>query len=137
MCCGSPVQSFSTLPWSFVKRRLRRRFMRYFTATFLCSCPSTSIFSEPVSIVNPLFATVSLSFNRAREICKYACQQLRRPFVKQSEFISELPVRGGFLSGALREEVPEGSQKFEVCPRPRKVAPDGQVLEQPRLIALL
>src|SRR5437870_12863928 len=30
--------------------------MRYFTATFLCSCPSTSIFSEPVSIVKPRFA---------------------------------------------------------------------------------
>src|SRR5437870_6598951 len=43
--------------------------MRYFTATFLCSCPSTSIFSEPVSIVKPRFAIFpSLAPSGAPEI---------------------------------------------------------------------
>src|SRR5712691_2791488 len=54
-----------------------------------------------------------------------------------SQLHREFPVRSGFLSAAFREDVPEGSQKFEVCPWPRKVAPPGQILEQPRLVTLL
>src|SRR6185503_16134769 len=49
---GRSVHNFSTFSGFFVIKSDLRLFIRYFTATFLCTWPSTGICSFPVSIVN-------------------------------------------------------------------------------------